>query len=48
MNLAVLEEWIEEIGLPPGVRSHFDPVRNLLNWLQVRHSVVDTRSFRLT
>ena len=42
MNLAVLEEWIGQMGLPPGVRSHFAPVQNLLNWLQVRHSIVDT------
>jgi len=35
MNLAVLEEWIEKMELPPGVQSHFLPVRDLLNWLQV-------------
>lgn len=35
MNLAVLEEWIEQTGLPPGVRMHFRPVRDLLHWLQV-------------
>ena len=46
MNLAVLEEWIEQMGLPPGVQSHFVPVRNLLNWLQVCLSV-DVRSFCL-
>jgi hypothetical protein len=40
MNLAALEEWIEQMGLPPGVRLHFVPVRNLLNWLQVCHSIV--------
>ena len=35
MNLAVLEEWIEKMELPPGVQLHFLPVRDLLNWLQV-------------
>lgn len=36
MNLTVIEEWIEEMGLPAGVQAHFAPVRDLLNWLQVR------------
>ena len=36
MNLTVIEEWIEEMGLPAGVQVHFAPVRDLLNWLQVR------------
>lgn len=35
MNLTVIEEWIEETGLPAGVQVHFAPVRDLLNWLQV-------------
>lgn len=36
MNLSVLEEWISKTGLPRGVGAHFAPVRDLLNWLQVR------------
>lgn len=36
MNLGVLEEWIEISNLPRGVISHLAPVRDLLNWLQVR------------
>ena len=36
MNLTAIEEWIEEMGLPAGVQVHFAPVRDLLNWLQVR------------
>jgi hypothetical protein len=36
LNLVVIEEWIEEMGLPTGVQVHFAPVRDLLNWLQVR------------
>jgi hypothetical protein len=36
MNLSVLEEWIETANLPRGVMSHLAPVRDLLNWLQVR------------
>jgi DIL domain len=39
MNLSVLEEWIETANLPRGVMSHLTPVRDLLNWLQVRCSV---------
>ncbi|KAJ7071109.1 DIL domain-containing protein [Mycena amicta] len=35
MNLMALEEWVEQMGLPRGVQSHFNPVRDLLNWLQV-------------
>ena len=47
MNVSVLEEWVGEMGLPRGVQSHFAPVRDLLNWLQVRNSrrdVVDSWS----
>ncbi|KIK05502.1 hypothetical protein K443DRAFT_675060 [Laccaria amethystina LaAM-08-1] len=40
-NLAVLEEWIEEMGIPPGVQVHFSPVRDLLNWLQSLSSIVE-------
>ncbi|KAG5647640.1 hypothetical protein DXG03_008993 [Asterophora parasitica] len=39
MNLAVLEEWIEEMGLPPGVQVHFNPARDLLRWLQSLSSI---------
>jgi len=35
MNLTVIEEWIEEMGLPIGIQTHFGAVRDLLNWLQV-------------
>jgi hypothetical protein len=37
MNVSVLEEWVGKMGLPRGVQSHFAPVRDLLNWLQVRY-----------
>jgi hypothetical protein len=40
MNLSVLEEWIETANLPRGVMSHLAPVRDLLNWLQVRCLVI--------
>ena len=39
MNLSALEEWVETANLPRGVLSHLAPVRDLLNWLQVRCSV---------
>ena len=39
MNLSVLEEWVETANLPRGVLSHLAPVRDLLNWLQVRCTV---------
>lgn len=39
MNLSVLEEWIETVNLPRGIMSHLAPVRDLLNWLQVRSLV---------
>ena len=35
LNLSVLEEWIDDMGLPRGILSHFSPVRDLLMWLQV-------------
>ncbi|RDB29224.1 Dilute domain-containing protein C25B8.08 [Hypsizygus marmoreus] len=41
MNLGVLEEWIEQMGLPPGIQSHFLPVRDLLNWLQGLSSITE-------
>lgn len=36
MNLMMIEDWIEEMGLPTGMQVHLAPVRDLLNWLQVR------------
>ncbi|KAF7306855.1 hypothetical protein MIND_00477700 [Mycena indigotica] len=41
MNLLALEEWAEQMGLPRGVQSHFNPVRDLLNWLQCLSSITD-------
>ena len=35
LNLSVLEEWIDDMGLPRGIVSHLSPVRDLLMWLQV-------------
>lgn len=35
LNLSVLEEWIDDMGLPSGIVSHLSPVRDLLMWLQV-------------
>ncbi|KAF8898830.1 DIL domain-containing protein [Infundibulicybe gibba] len=40
-NIAALENWIDESGLPPGIQSHFQPVRNLLNWLQCLSSITE-------
>lgn len=42
MNLSVLEEWVGQMGLPRGVQSHIAPVRDLLQWLQVRTGVRGT------
>lgn len=36
MNISVIEEWIDNMDLPKGVGAHFAPVKDLLNWLQVR------------
>ncbi|KAF8905495.1 DIL domain-containing protein [Gymnopilus junonius] len=41
MNLTVIEEWIDEMGLPPGIQIHFAPVRDLLNWLQRLSSIAE-------
>ena len=35
LNLSFIEEWVLEVGLPRGVVAHFQPVRELLTWLQV-------------
>ncbi|KAH7883507.1 DIL domain-containing protein [Phlebopus sp. FC_14] len=41
MNLTVLEEWVDDMGLPRGITSHFSPVRDLLTWLQRLSSISD-------
>ncbi|KAJ7169799.1 DIL domain-containing protein [Mycena filopes] len=41
MNLGALEEWVAQMGLPRGVQSHFNPVRDLVNWLQCLSSITD-------
>lgn len=41
MNLSVLEDWIDDMGLPNGLKSHFSPVKDLLNWLQRLSSIAD-------
>ncbi|KAJ6575026.1 DIL domain-containing protein [Mycena capillaripes] len=41
MNLGTLEEWVGQMGLPRGVQSHFNPVRDLVNWLQCLSSITD-------
>lgn len=35
LNLSALEEWVTNVGLPSGVSSHFQTLRELLVWLQV-------------
>ncbi|KAG9314294.1 hypothetical protein JVU11DRAFT_5083 [Chiua virens] len=41
LNLSVLEEWIDDMGLPRAIVSHFSPVRDLLMWLQRLSSISD-------
>nr|GAT44119.1 predicted protein [Mycena chlorophos] len=41
MNLLALEDWVDQMGLPRGVQSHFNPVKDLLSWLQSLSSVND-------
>ena len=41
MNLGVIEEWIGNMELPKNIGSHFAPVHDLLNWLQVRLFTID-------
>jgi hypothetical protein len=36
LNVSILEDWIDQMGIPPGVQSHLAPVHELLTWLQVR------------
>lgn len=33
--MAIIEEWVDEMNVPPGVLAHFAPVRDLLSWIQV-------------
>ncbi|KAH6917480.1 DIL domain-containing protein [Coprinopsis sp. MPI-PUGE-AT-0042] len=40
-NLNVIEDWADEMGIPPGVLAHFAPVKDLLTWLQCLSSVAD-------
>ncbi|PFH50797.1 hypothetical protein AMATHDRAFT_60449 [Amanita thiersii Skay4041] len=40
-NMANLEDWIDDMGLPQGVHSHFAPVDDLLIWLQKLSSIND-------
>ena len=44
MNLSALEEWVESVNLPRGVVAHFSPVRDLVNWLQARRSLLPSVS----
>ena len=41
MNVSALEEWIGNMELPRGIGSHFAPVKDLLNWLQVSNRVFE-------
>lgn len=41
MNLSALEEWVGQMGLPRGVQSHLNPVRDLVNWLQCLSSITE-------
>lgn len=41
MNIALLEDWIDDVGLPPGVKTHFAPARELVLWLQVSSAYVN-------
>lgn len=48
MNLSNIEEWVGQMGLPRGVRTHFTPVRELLNWLQCLSSISEFPSLVAT
>lgn len=41
LNVSFLEEWIDDVDLPPGIRLHFLPLRDLLKWLQKLSSITD-------
>ncbi|KAJ7630857.1 DIL domain-containing protein [Roridomyces roridus] len=41
MNLTAIEEWVAQMGLPRGVRSHLNPVRDLVTWLQCLSSITE-------
>lgn len=38
-NLNVIEDWVEEMSIPPGVLAHLAPVKDLLTWLQACFSI---------
>ena len=52
MNIGAIEEWVGNMELPRGVSAHFAPVKDLLNWLQVRavycHEILSSISLRVT
>lgn len=41
MNMSMLEDWIDDMGLPRGMKAHFSPVKDLLTWLQRLSSITD-------
>lgn len=41
MNLSALEDWIDAMDLPCGIKAHFSPVKNLITWLQRLSSISD-------
>ncbi|EIN14146.1 hypothetical protein PUNSTDRAFT_95756 [Punctularia strigosozonata HHB-11173 SS5] len=41
LNLSVLSEWVDFVGLPVGVKSHFTPVRDLLYWIQSHSAITE-------
>ncbi|KAI6162119.1 DIL domain-containing protein [Pisolithus thermaeus] len=41
MNLSALEDWIDAMNLPCGIKAHFSPVKDLLTWLQRLSSISD-------
>ncbi|KAL4069680.1 DIL domain-containing protein [Scleroderma yunnanense] len=41
MNMTMLEDWIDDMGLPHGMKAHFSPVKDLLTWLQRLSSIAD-------
>ncbi|KAF8647938.1 hypothetical protein AX16_006470 [Volvariella volvacea WC 439] len=40
-NIGFVEEWLDQMDLPPGIKLHFVPVKDLLYWLQNLSSIVD-------
>ncbi|KAI6047706.1 DIL domain-containing protein [Pisolithus marmoratus] len=41
MNLSALEDWVDAMNLPYGIKAHFSPVKDLLTWLQRLSSIGD-------